>query len=136
MPIRPGQLTQMVNAAVVYAHRQVAVFPVWGIENGRCGCGAQDCGNAGKHPIASVAPRGFLEATIDEKTIRRWWAEHPTANIATPTDWCIVLDIDRRHGGEQTLATLEQQHGALPDTATVLTGGGGQHRYFARAAVP
>jgi hypothetical protein len=136
MPIRPGQLTKMISAAMVYASRGVAVFPVWGIKDGRCGCGAQDCSNAGKHPIASLAPRGFQDATTDLPTIRRWWTQSPDANIGAPTtDWCVVLDVDRRHGGEQTLATLEQQHGALPETATVLTGGGGRHLYFARPQI-
>jgi len=93
MTVRPGELTKMVNAAVVYASRGVAVFPIWGIKDGRCGCGAQDCGNAGKHPIASLAPRGFQDATTDQATIRRWWAQHPDANIGVPTDWCVVLDI-------------------------------------------
>src|SRR5439155_14246039 len=63
--------------------------------------------------------------------IRAWWTECPTANIGTPTGgWCDVLDIDPRHGGDEALAALERQHGPLPDTAEVLTGGGGRHIYF------
>src|SRR6266446_1458854 len=126
----------MVNAAVVYAYRQVAVFPVWHIEEGRCGCRASDCQSPGKHPIASCAPRGFQDATTDEPTIRRWGAQFPNANPATPTSWCVVLDVDRRHGGEESLSALEQQHEALPETPTVLTGGGGRHLYFACPAIP
>lgn len=41
-----------------------------------------------------------------------------------------VLDIDPRHGGDDTLADLEHEHGALPDTVECLTGGGGRHLYF------
>jgi hypothetical protein len=125
---------RMLDAAVEYARRRMAVFPVWGIANGRCGCGV-DCQSPGKHPISSCAPRGFQDARIDETIIRQWWTQYPTANIATPTSWAIVLDIDPRHGGDATLITLEQQHDALPDTATVFTGGGGRHLYFARPAV-
>ena len=41
-----------------------------------------------------------------------------------------VLDIDPRHGGDKTLAQLEAQHGPLPLTPTVGTGGGGKQFYF------
>src|SRR5262245_18986993 len=123
--------TRMLNAALVYASRGIAVFPVWGIEGGRCACGAAECSPA-KHPIPT---RGFQEATTDEPTIRRWWARHPGANIATPTSWCVVVDVDRRHGGDDALALLERSHGPLPETAEVVTGSGGRHIYFARPAV-
>jgi putative DNA primase/helicase len=39
--------------------------------------------------------------------------------------------IDERHGGLDLWAALEAETGSnLCDTATVLTGGGGEHRYF------
>jgi hypothetical protein len=43
----------------------------------------------------------------------------------------VVLDIDPRHGGDETLADLERQHSALPSTIESITGGGGRHIYFA-----
>src|SRR5215472_5550775 len=122
----------MLDAALTYASHGVPVFPVWWIVDGRCACGASDCPSPGKHPLAKCAPRGFQDATTDTTTIRRWWqTECPSANIAMPTDARMVLDVDPRHGGNETLAELERQHGALPDTAEVLTGGGGRHIYFA-----
>jgi hypothetical protein len=42
-----------------------------------------------------------------------------------------VLDVDARHGGSQSLAMLELEHGGLPDTVETRTGGGGRHLYFA-----
>src|SRR5206468_11420595 len=42
----------------------------------------------------------------------------------------IVLDIDPRHDGDESLAELEHRFGALPDVPTVHTGGGGTHCYF------
>jgi Bifunctional DNA primase/polymerase, N-terminal/Primase C terminal 1 (PriCT-1) len=42
-----------------------------------------------------------------------------------------VIDVDPRHGGNDSLAELERRHGPLPDTPRVLTGGGGVHLYFA-----
>jgi hypothetical protein len=126
----------MLAAALEYAARGVPVFPIWGIRQGRCLCGIHDCPSAGKHPIATCAPQGFKNATTDAATIRKWWGQIPEANIATPTSWCTVLDVDVRHGGNDALAALERQHGALPDTPQVLTGGGGTHYYFKLADVP
>jgi Bifunctional DNA primase/polymerase, N-terminal/Protein of unknown function (DUF3987) len=127
--------TTMLDAAVEYARRGVPVFPVWGVARGCCACGSHPCGennrNAGKHPHR-LAPHGFKNATVDEATIRAWWTEAPDANIGAPTgQWCDVVDVDPRNGGDVTLAELERRHGPLPDTAEVLTGGGGRHIYFA-----
>src|SRR5262249_10892359 len=94
----------MLDAALEYARRGVAIFPVWGIDRDRCGCRAFDCTSPGKHPVASCAPHGFKEATTDEATIRAWWTRFPNANIATPTGvWCDVVDVDPRNGGDTTL---------------------------------
>src|SRR5262249_58107988 len=89
------------------------------------------------HPIASCAPNGLKDATTDHETIRRWWSRFPKANIATRTGIRrTVLDVDANAGGRENLAKLEAQHGALPTTATVLTGGGGGHRHFASGPGP
>jgi hypothetical protein len=51
-----------------------------------------------KRPLAGLAPRGFLDASNDEDTIRRWWTAKPDANvgIATGASGLLVVDID--HG--------------------------------------
>jgi hypothetical protein len=41
----------------------------------------------------------------------------------------VVLDVDPRHGGEETLRAAA--NGGFPVTLTVITGGGGHHYYFA-----
>jgi hypothetical protein len=41
-----------------------------------------------------------------------------------------VLDVDQRHSGYTSLEILQERHGLLPDTLTVRTGGGGEHRYY------
>ena len=125
----------MLDAALAYAARGAPIFPTWGVhEDGRCCCGSARCEQAGKHPHGRLAPHGFKDATTDAVTIRRWWMADPAANIATHTRWCVVLDVDPEHGGADSLAELEHQHGALPDTPRVLTGGGGTHHYFAAPA--
>jgi hypothetical protein len=130
------QTGALLEAALEYARRQVPVFPVWGIVGGRCGCGRADCKNPGKHPLGPLAPNGFKDATTDAAVIREWWRRYPAANIGTPTSWCIVLDADPRHGGDESLAALARAHGPLPETPEVLTGGGGRHLYFAPPAAP
>jgi hypothetical protein len=122
----------MLDAALEYAERGVSVFPVWWIQAGRCACGHSSCENPGKHPLGKAVPNGLKNATTDPGTIRAWWARYPRAHIGMPTSWCAVLDVDPRHGGDFTLAALEQEYGPLPETAEVLTGGGGRHVYFAR----
>jgi len=117
----------MVAAAIEYARRRVPIFRVFGARNGRCLCGGA-CDAPGKHPIL---PGGFKIATVDTGLIERWWTETPDANIATHTSWCVVLDVDKKRAGDDVLSELERQHGALPDTPHVLTGGGGVHIYFA-----
>src|SRR5262245_16307755 len=93
-----GSASPMLDAALDYAERNVPIFPVWGVRDGRCGCGRVPCGtdnrNAGKHPVGHLAPHGFKDATTDASTIRRWWAATPDANIATPTNSAPVLDED------------------------------------------
>jgi hypothetical protein len=43
----------------------------------------------------------------------------------------IVLDVDPRDSGDESLERLQREHGGLPLTWRVLTGGGGEHIYFA-----
>jgi len=68
--------------------------------------------------------------------VEHWWRSRPDANIGLATGRLVVLDIDPRHGGDYTLAELEQRHGKLPPTWRAGTGGGGAHLYFAAPATP
>jgi hypothetical protein len=81
-------------------------------------------------------------ATTDASTIAKWWRDDAaTGNIAIATGThyvdgkprhFFVLDIDNKDGknGSATLAALEAEHGALPETLTVKTPSGGFHLYF------
>jgi hypothetical protein len=119
------------KAAPSYARRGWKVFPVHSVNDGRCSCGKKECTSPGKHPRTR---NGHKDATTDEGTVRRWWAKWPDANIGVATgkeSGLIVLDVDPRNGGDESLAKLIEQHGALPETVSVSTGGGGKHYYFA-----
>jgi hypothetical protein len=70
-------------------------------------------------------------AGVDQ--VRRWWRRWPNANVGVVTgtvSGLVVLDVDPRHGGDESLAALEGIHGLLPHTVESLTGGGGRHLYF------
>lgn len=86
-----------------------------------------------KTPMAGG--RGYLDATTDPDQIRAWWTRFPDANIgiACGASGLVVLDVDPRNRGEETLARLVAKHGELPVTLEARTGGSaqpGRHLYF------
>lgn len=82
---------------------------------------------AGKRPLT---PHGALDATTDLDVIGGWYRRWPTAGVGIATDGLLVLDVDPRNGGNDTLERLVHELGALPATVTCDTGGGGLHLYF------
>jgi len=113
--------------ALEYAKHGWHVFPLHHLVNGKCSCGKSPCGDAGKHPRIK---NGLLGATTDPRTIKNWWNKWPEANIGVRTgavSGIIVLDIDPKHRGDETLYELENQYGELPETVEAKTGGGGRH---------
>ena len=120
-------------AALSLAERGLSVLPCWGVEKGRCACGQAGCESPGKHPIGQIVPHGVKDATADPEVIKKWWKGYPRANVAIATgkiSEIIVLDIDPRNGGRESLAKLEQEYGKLINTYRVKTGGDGEHHYF------
>jgi len=120
--------------ALEYARRQWRVFPCWWArpQGTACACGVKTCANVGKHPIGNLAPRGCLDATDDVEKIRAWWKTYPSANVAIATgNGLVVVDIDPRHGGDESFDQLKERLGPLPDTVEAITGGGGRHLYLA-----
>lgn len=68
-----------------------------------------------------------------ETSIKKWWTQWPRANIGILTGGrtgLVVLDLDPRHGGDQSLRQLEQRFGPLPHTVEQITGSGGKHFLF------
>lgn len=103
----------LVQAALAYARVNVGVFPVE---------------PRGKRPLTA---HGLYDATTKKEKIREWWQHWPQANIGIPCkEWC-VLDIDPRHGGMESLKTLQTALGAdFLNTRVQLTGGGGAHLLY------
>ena len=121
----------LLDAALGYSLLGWRIIPLHSFVDGCCTCEQATCGSPAKHPLTA---NGVHDATTDEKIIRRWWAETQgiaNVGIATGADsGLVVLDVDAKSGGQQSLANLEQTHGRLPLTPTASTGGGGAHYYF------
>lgn len=87
-------------------------------------------------PLAGKVPRtarGFKDATVNEEQIKKWWALWPDAGIGISTgkpSGLFIVDIDPRNGGDETIAALQVEHGKLPLTRMVRTGGDGLHIYL------
>lgn len=75
---------------------------------------------------------GVKDATAVVDRIRQWWHASPEYGIGVSGGGparLVILDIDGDQG-PTSLAGVELELGKLPDTATVRTRNGGQHRYF------
>lgn len=116
--------------ALAYAARGWRVFPIYECRatGTQCACGNRKCTSPGKHPRVK---NGVKDATVDQLSIRAWWRQWPEANVGIATGaGLMVVDIDPRHGGDETVDALRDELGAWPDTVEALTGGGGRHIYL------
>lgn len=107
--------THMLPVAFGYALRGMSVLP---------------CRARGKEPLTE---HGFKDATTNTDVIRGMWKHWPDANVAIRTGSVsnlLVVDVDPRNGGSESLAELEENHGSLPTDYVVETSDGGRHHYF------
>lgn len=102
-------MTDLRRAAEKYAAKGRAVFPL----------------KADKSPATK---RGFHDATTDPDVIAGWsWAGMLGAVVP---EGQLVVDIDPRNGGTDTMDALADIGHVLPETKTAKTGGGGTHHYL------
>jgi hypothetical protein len=86
----------------------------------------------GKRPL--VAWREFQQRIAGADEIDRWFRHWPEANVGIVTgrvSGVVVVDVDLRHGGPDSVTAAEAAHGPLPRTVEAATGGGGRHLYYA-----
>lgn len=130
-------MTTLHDAVQSYAARGWHICPLHTVDGrGQCSCGKRACAAAGKHPRwhSQLLPHGLKSASADPGGITAWWRQWPLASIGIRTgavSGLLVLDIDPRNGGDESLAALERTHRPLPTTPRALTGGGGEHYYLA-----
>jgi len=113
------------DEALAYAKRGWSVFPIMPKE---------------KRPIGKLVPRGVLDATTDHTKIVDWWKYGvPSANIGLATgktSGFFVLDVDPRHGGNDSLQELVRHVGRFTGTLSSRTGTGGFHYLYAMPGGP
>src|SRR5262245_41364574 len=129
-----ARVMNVLASARDYVSRGLPVLPLHGaVGDGRlvCSCGKANCDKPAKHPFGRLAPNGLRNATLDKTMITRWFECYPQLNVGVLTGNVVALDIDPRKGGDESLRALEAKQGALPTTWRVLTGGGGEHIFFA-----
>lgn len=119
-------------AALGYAERGLRVIPLHDVTQGHCSCQKRErCPTPGKHPRLTAWEK---KATTNRGTITGWFSHWTDAGVGIVTgaaSGLLVLDVDPRNGGTETLRRFVAEHGPLPETAVVETGGGGLHYYFA-----
>ncbi|MBI3043464.1 MAG: bifunctional DNA primase/polymerase [Betaproteobacteria bacterium] len=117
MAERKKELSDCLAAALRYLERGWSVIPIE---------------PRSKRPVVSWLD--FQSRRPTRAEVMHWFQQRPDANVGIVTgavSGLVVLDVDDRHGGSESLSRLELSHGPLPLTAEALTGGGGRHLYFA-----
>ncbi len=142
-PAEAGSLNNLPSSILAHSEKlmqysQIYISMGWHIipmnsvrPDGYCTCSkGKDCSSPGKHPRI----KDWVDkASAKPEIINEWLSKWTDTNIAVATgrrSGIIVLDIDIKYNGDAELQKLERQLGKLPDTLTVLTGGGGFHYYF------
>jgi hypothetical protein len=123
----------MVAATRLYQQHGLAIMPLYSLnESGACTCGKADCPSPGKHPLLN----GGCNAPLTPEQVASFFNPDFSCTynvgISTGPSNLVVIDIDPRHGGDESLSALETMLGKLPATVTGETGGGGRHLLFAK----
>lgn len=111
-------MTTIMDYALTYASKKWLVFPL-------------------RPKDKTPAVKWADVATTEPNMICGWWEREPNANVGIVTGIksnLLVLDIDEGHGGIESLKTLVNVYGELPNTPIAITGGGGRHIFFKYAA--
>lgn len=93
------------------------------------------------HPLwpkskAPATKNGKNDATCDLGQVFRWWQTDYNIGINCRESGLVVIDVDPRNGGDDTLWELEHDLGRLRCPVRALTGGGGVHYLFKHPGVP
>lgn len=85
-----------------------------------------------KKPDGFLVPDGMKQASKNPSDCLYWWSRQPNANIGIncQASGLVVIDVDERHAGFDTLHELELELGALPTTLTQWTPTRGEHIVF------
>lgn len=116
--------------------------PVFTDDGAICNCAAgASCPVPGKHPHVKnwtgATPDVPIGYSTDPAQIRAWSAKWPGCNwggLTGKNAGRVIIELDRRAGGDDGLYELERQYGPLPASRTYRSGSGGVHHVFAYPA--
>lgn len=126
--------SRSLEAAINYANRSIPTFFLSSSKRPLANCPACPTGRL-DHPGAlcdHLVCHGHLAATCDPDRLRQMARYAPYGLVAIRTgaaSGLVVIDVDPRHGGDESLLGLISA-GLLPPTARVVTGANGQHLYY------
>lgn len=118
------------------ADRRFQVIPLhYAMPDGTCTCGRSDCKHPGKHPReADWTNKGRPVHEAVAYFRDRYGFRNNVGVLTGPVSGILVIDVDPRSGGLETLAAWEKEYGPLPPTLMVQTGKfgdvRGRHLYF------
>ena len=128
LPFPPAAVdgTRLLERALTLARLGMSVFP----------CRAQEeidpkTGEVLKAKTP-LTPHGFKDASTNPGLIVSWWTRWPNALVGLPTgreNGIAVVDLDTKNGSDWRLS-LPRTALELPDTHTVTTRSGGEHRFY------
>ncbi len=116
----PTTAETTLNVALDFLQREWSIIPV----------------GSDKRSLVNWKP--YQDRSATPARVREWFENYPDAGIAIVTgevSKLVVIGVDVRNGGRESFDQLQQQHGRLPQTVTVKTGGGGRHFYFQHPGV-
>ena len=92
------------------------LYPVYAVDDGGvCTCPkGMACTDPGKHP---TTPHGFNDASSDPERIAELFTRWPGDNVGHKigrASGTVIIDVDPRKGGMETLRRLQVEHGHLP----------------------
>ena len=102
----------MLESALALARQGFLVFPI--------------APKAKSPPLVADWPN---VATANEAQVRSWWTQWPNANVGIHCDGLLVVDVDPKKGGFDSLTALEQEV-SLEATYETETPSGGRHIYY------
>lgn len=113
---------ELLESALDYAQLGFRVLPLHTPVGKQCSCRNPECKKSiGKHPRTA---HGVNDATCNEATIRGWWKKWLDANVGIACDDIVILDIDERNGGIDSLVQLIGGDDSLLKTVRVISGNG------------
>jgi hypothetical protein len=81
----------------------------------------------------------FQQRIATTAEIEAWYRHRTDDNVGIVTgrvSGIVVIDVDPRHGGEESVRRLQGEEGLFAPTIEAETGGGGRHLYFAHPGIP